>query len=268
MASVNKNFKVKNGIDVLNGAVVIPNAPTDATHAANKGYVDTIAQTVGVGPTGPAGTYEVAPTPPANPDEGDIWYDELTGASYLYYDNFWVEIGGPQGPTGPQGVTGPQGAGLTILGQYATLQELTTADPTGSAGEAYLVGPDLYVWDSITAGWVDVGNIQGPSGIISVTGPLTNTGTNSSAVLGINASSANTNNFVVQRDGSGNFIAGTVTANLTGDVTGNLIGNSTVYQTTTGSINSRKKIFVANPTQVGPTGAGLVGPATGDLWFW
>jgi trimeric autotransporter adhesin len=41
------------------------------------------------------------------------------------------------------------------------------------------------------------------------------------------ATSNNTNNAIVARDASGNFSAGTITANLTGNVTGNVTGNLT-----------------------------------------
>jgi hypothetical protein len=40
------------------------------------------------------------------------------------------------------------------------------------------------------------------------------------------ASSSNVANTLVERDGSGNFAAGTITANLTGNVTGNVTGNT------------------------------------------
>jgi hypothetical protein len=46
-------------------------------------------------------------------------------------------------------------------------------------------------------------------------------------LIGGQATSTNTANAVVKRDGSGNFAAGTITANLTGNVTGNLTGNVT-----------------------------------------
>ncbi len=47
-----------------------------------------------------------------------------------------------------------------------------------------------------------------------------------------NATSANTNSTIVARDGSGNFSAGTITANLTGNVAGQL--NGTITSGTTG----------------------------------
>ena len=46
-------------------------------------------------------------------------------------------------------------------------------------------------------------------------------------LIGGQATSTNTANAVVKRDGSGNFSAGTITANLTGNVTGNLTGDVT-----------------------------------------
>ena len=167
------------------------------------------------GPTGPQGTFDVVDDAPENPDEGDVWFNSSDGRFYVYYDGFWIEAlsneAGPTGPTGPLGPTGPQGEqgiagiGVTILGSYSTVEELETAHPTGSVGDGYLVGGDLYVWDDVSSSWDNVGNIQGPtgptgptgpsvtgptgsSGIISVTGPITNSGTPTSATLGFNES--------------------------------------------------------------------------------
>jgi hypothetical protein len=52
-------------------------------------------------------------------------------------------------------------------------------------------------------------------------GTITTTGT-----LAVDATTTNTASKVVARDASGNFSAGTVTANLTGNVTGNVTGNA------------------------------------------
>lgn len=69
------------------------------------------------------------------------------------------------------------------------------------------------------------------------------------------ATSANTNSAIVARDSSGNFSAGTVTANLTGNVTGNIVG-----KVTQSSGVAYGKIYVQATEPVGA--------ATGDLWFW
>lgn len=129
MATLDKDFKVKNGLvvgegGIFNGTVSVA-TPTSANHAATKEYVDSI-------PTG----YVVSETAPENPVEGDGWYKSSTGQTFLYYDSFWVEAGssmaGPTGPTGP-GVTLAQ-APLYYDPQYESL----SIDLSGYATELYV----------------------------------------------------------------------------------------------------------------------------------
>ncbi len=54
-----------------------------------------------------------------------------------------------------------------------------------------------------------------PGGIASVVAPITNVGTETDAIIGINSSSANTANYVVQRDANKEFVAGAVTIDTT-----------------------------------------------------
>lgn len=64
-------------------------------------------------------------------------------------------------------VVGPAGEGLKILGEYSTLAALQAAHPTGSAGDAYMVGSGgsytLYIWDTDSSAWTDVGSLTSPS---------------------------------------------------------------------------------------------------------
>ena len=81
---------------------------------------------------------------------------------------------GPQGPQGIQGVQGADGVGLNILDSYDDYETFIAAHPTGNPGDAYLVDGDLYVWDSSTSSWDNVGNIrgpEGPQGIQGIAGP-------------------------------------------------------------------------------------------------
>ena len=78
---------------------------------------------------------------------------------------------GVQGIQGPQGVAGKDGAdgkSFTILGMYATLQELMAAHPTGSTGDAYAVGTaasnTVYNWNTERSIWEDLGPLRGPQG--------------------------------------------------------------------------------------------------------
>jgi hypothetical protein len=66
------------------------------------------------------------------------------------------------GPTGPRGAQGISGSGLAVKGNYATLGELQAAYPTGTLGDGYLVGTNLYIWTG--SGWINAGAFVGPTG--------------------------------------------------------------------------------------------------------
>jgi hypothetical protein len=81
LATVNKDFKVKNGLIVtgggeFGGAVVVAN-PTLSSHAATKEYVDSL---VGGMTTG------------ATPNNGDLWFDTLTSRVNVYYSGSWITL--------------------------------------------------------------------------------------------------------------------------------------------------------------------------------
>lgn len=75
-----------------------------------------------------------------------------------------VSFKGPQGEKGTDGAPGKDGTGVTILGSFDSLESLKAEHPTGNAGDAYLIGGHLYVWDTVGADWKNVGTIQGPKG--------------------------------------------------------------------------------------------------------
>ncbi len=67
-----------------------------------------------------------------------------------------------------KGQDGADGTSFIIKGMYSTLEELTAAHATGSAGDAYAVGSaesnTTYLWDIDQQAWVDVGSIKGDKG--------------------------------------------------------------------------------------------------------
>ncbi len=79
-----------------------------------------------------------------------------------------IGIRGPQGPEGLRGLPGKDGKNFTVLGMYSTLEELKTAHPTGSDGDAWAVGTTesntIYIWDTVLNDWNNIGSIQGPRG--------------------------------------------------------------------------------------------------------
>jgi hypothetical protein len=92
---------------------------------------------------------------------------------------------------------------------------------------------------SYTNGQLLIGNTTGntltKATLTGTANRLTVTNGTGSITLDVDATNANTANKVVARDGSGNFSAGTITANLTGNVTGNVTGNATTSSSTTGN---------------------------------
>lgn len=85
MATVDKDFRVKNGLQVANGGsfggAVTVGTPTDADHAVTKSYVDSLI-----------GNTPVGSTPPSSPSNGDMWFDTLTQRLNVYYGTTWITI--------------------------------------------------------------------------------------------------------------------------------------------------------------------------------
>jgi hypothetical protein len=82
LATVDKDFKVKNGLVVTNGGsfggAVVVGTPTDNNHAATKQYVDSLT-----------GSMAVGTTPPSSPSNGTQWLDTLTNRVNFYYNGVW-----------------------------------------------------------------------------------------------------------------------------------------------------------------------------------
>jgi len=85
VATVNKDFKVKHGINVTLGgtfgSTVTVATPTENGHAATKLYVDTAI-----------GSPTIGTTQPASPVNGQLWFDTLTERIHVYYNSEWLAI--------------------------------------------------------------------------------------------------------------------------------------------------------------------------------
>jgi hypothetical protein len=107
--------------------------------------------------------------------------------------------------------------------------------------------------NSATIATFDTRITSATNNITSNTSSITSLNTNINAATNINTFST-----IVKRDASGNFSAGTITANLTGNVTGSLTGNATTA-TTAGNVTGI--VAIAN----GGTGATTVAAALTNL---
>ena len=85
MATLDKDFKVKNGLVVALGGsfggTVEVATPTLGTHATTKDYVDSLPVSV-----------PVDALPPVSPSNGDLWFDSVTQRVHVYYDGEWAAI--------------------------------------------------------------------------------------------------------------------------------------------------------------------------------
>lgn len=185
---------------------------TGTTGFANNHQLIAVVQTVGVtGPTGPMGA--TGPTGADSTVPGPTGPTGPTGPQ---------GIQGIEGPTGPQGVQGIQGDTGAIGPTGPTGADSTVAGPTGPTGAASTVaGPTGPTGaDSTVAGPTGPQGVQGIQGIQGPTvypGAGVAVSTGSAWDTSLVAASANTASALVQRDGSGNFTAGTITAALSGN---------------------------------------------------
>ena len=85
MATVNKDFRIKNGLYVTNGGTfggtVAVATPTENTHAATKQYVDDLQGSV---PTGANN--------PASGTNGDLFLNTNEQRLYYYYNSTWYSV--------------------------------------------------------------------------------------------------------------------------------------------------------------------------------
>jgi len=135
---------------------------------------------------------------------------------------------------------------------------------TARARAAISVSGDLS-YNSST-GVISFTNDAGDIESVSVAGTgLSGGGSSGAVTITSNATSANTGSTIVARDGSGDFSAGTVTANLTGNVTGDVTGDLTgradvsdnVKITATGDVNQNLLLVFTDTTSSTNTNAVL-----------
>jgi hypothetical protein len=151
MATVEKDFKVKNGLNVANGGnfggAVVVGSPTQATHAATKEYVD--ANT---------GSMYSGTEAPASPSNGQLWFDTLTERVNVYYGGSWLTMATIDDTLNlPQHIhdTSIGGSGLIVS---TFLQGGSFNSPQGAPVDGG--GPDTTVWDLVLDGGTAVDNFN------------------------------------------------------------------------------------------------------------
>lgn len=89
MSTVDKDFKVKNGIQVAGngtfGGTITAADPVNNGDLATKFYVDSAISLAGSG-------IEISSTPPVSPSNGDLWYDTIVNRLNIAYNSVWTTI--------------------------------------------------------------------------------------------------------------------------------------------------------------------------------
>lgn len=198
---------IAQGVPGVRGASAYEIAVENGFSGTEKEWLDSLIGSVGaIGPVGPKG--DIGPIGPKGDkgDKGDPGVDGQPGvqgpkgepgpkgADFKYSDFTSEQLAalkgpqglqgpiGPVGPQGPQGVKGDTGAGLTLMGEYNSFDELVTAHPTGEGGDAYLIQGEIWYWAEENNTWMNAGALQGPTGpqgaqgIQGVQGPQGETG--------------------------------------------------------------------------------------------
>ena len=84
MATTDKDFKVKNGIQVAGnmtvGGSISVAAPTANNHVANKSYVDSIALP------------NISSSAPESPLTGQLWLDTISERLHVYNGSTWIAM--------------------------------------------------------------------------------------------------------------------------------------------------------------------------------
>jgi hypothetical protein len=84
-----------------------------------------------------AATVVTSSTAPSSPSDGDVWYSESNGVTYVYYDDGtssqWVATGAPTGS----------------LGGFSNLSEMSDVTITSAQDK------DILVYDSATSKWIN-----------------------------------------------------------------------------------------------------------------
>jgi len=87
------------------GTQIDPNGATTGDALVFNGTKFVSASVASGGGTGNA-SLTVSDTPPASAEEGDLWFESDTGKTFVYYDLFWIEVGGGGSTSNPETLSG------------------------------------------------------------------------------------------------------------------------------------------------------------------
>lgn len=144
MATVEKDFKVKNGLLVASGGsfggTVVVSDPTESTHAATKSYVDSTI-----------GTMYTSDTAPSAPFNGKQWFDTTLTRVKVYFDGDWYLMASYEDVLNiPQHIHDTSIGGSGLIVSVYTDAGATAVEPSINSIDAG--GPSTTTWDLVLDG--------------------------------------------------------------------------------------------------------------------
>jgi microcystin-dependent protein len=148
LATSNKNFKVKNGLDVSGAATANSFVKTGGTAAQFLKADGSVSE---------GSSAQVSETAPSSPAEGDIWFNSSNTITYVYYDGFWIEANpseiGPAGPAGESGLVAQASAPTSTDVLWLDTDEDGVGIPLGGTTGQVLAKVDSGAFNTE---WVDI----------------------------------------------------------------------------------------------------------------
>jgi hypothetical protein len=84
MSTTDKDFRIKNGLQVAGDAVVVGTVtvsePVDNNHVATKSYVESVALPI------------VSDTAPETPESGQLWLDTVSERLHIFDGSAWIAL--------------------------------------------------------------------------------------------------------------------------------------------------------------------------------
>lgn len=151
----------------------------------------------GAGGGGGGASVTVSDNAPGAPSEGDLWFESDTGQTFVYYDSYWVEIGGGAG--GAPIVTSTTLTGnsaVTVFGFVKTSSRSGELIVQVTQGSKYTVSKLLLIHDGTTPTLAEYGVIELGSSRIPLT--LSTTISGSNVLVQATVTDAATTNAVVK----------------------------------------------------------------------
>lgn len=144
MATVEKDFRVKNGLIVNSGGTfggtVVVSDPTESTHAATKSYVDS-----------QVGVMYTSDTAPSSPFNGQQWFDTTLTRTKVYYEGEWYLMASYEDVLNiPQHIHDTSIGGSGLIVSVYTDAGATAVEPSINSIDAG--GPSTTTWDLVLDG--------------------------------------------------------------------------------------------------------------------